>query len=266
MIFNPTLLDDIRKTIDSGYYERLTTVRRERKSLCERLEAELNEGRLPLILEVAVAWPDSGLLLPNRTQAADLIDRLALLSPTAMSMWVEPRHHAGDLRWLAHEREFPIICKDLIIDARQIVGGDAVLLKRPLIKLAGANEHALIEAAHDLDLEVIMEVRTPEEMSGAKGTEADIIAIHNAGPNGHGPDINVSLQMLNANHTSRPVISTMGIRTPAQVRSLISAGASAVELDAPATGSAQAFELIDELKKAVGGWGPVRAEKKGEGS
>ena len=266
MIFNPIVLEDIRKTIDSGYYERLSMVRRERKSLCERLEAELNEGRLPLILEVAVAWPDSGLLLANRTEAADLIDRLALLSPTAMSVWVEPRHHAGDLRWLAHEREFPVICKDLIIDTRQIVGGDAVLLKRPLLKLAGADEHALIETAHDLDLEVIMEVRTTEEMTGAKASEADIIAIHNSGPNGHGPDINVSLQMLASNHTSRPVISTMGIRTPAQVRSLISAGASAVELDAPATGAPSAFELIDELKKAVGGKGPLKTPKKGEGS
>lgn len=273
MLFNPALLDDIRKTIDSGYYERLTPVRRERKSVCERLEQEIGEGRLPLILEVATAWPEKGLLLSNRNEAAALIDRLSLLAPAAMSMWVEPRHMAGDLRWLVREREFPIICKDLVIDPRQVVGGDALLLKMPLLKLAGADEHALIDAAHDLDMEVIMEVRTPEELSAAKAGEADIIAISNScNGNGHAassgpirsagvPDITVSLQMLGANHTNRPVISTMGIRTPAHVRALIMAGAAGVELDAQATGSPDAIELIGELKKAMNGKEPPKMEK-----
>ncbi len=273
MLFNPALLDDIRKTIDSGYYERLAPVRRERKSVCERLEQELAEGRLPLILEVATAWPEKGLLMPNRNEASALIDRLALLEPAAMSMWVEPRHMAGDLRWLTRERAFPIICKDLVIDVRQVVGGDALLLKRPLLKLAGADEHALIDAAHDLDMEVIMEVRTPEELSAAKTGEADIIAISNSNNgNGHAataaaiqtggvPDITVSLQMLGANHTNRPVISTMGIRTPAHVRALIMAGAAGVELDAQATGAPNAIELIGELKKAMNGKEPPKAEK-----
>lgn len=269
MLFNPALLDDIRKTIASGYYERLAPVRRERKSVCERLEQELEEGRLPLILEVATAWPEKGLLLANRNDTAALINRLALLSPAAMSLWVEPRHMAGDLRWLAREREFPIICKDLVIDPRQVVGGDALLLKRPLLKLAKADEHALIDAAHDLDMEVIMEVRTSEELSAAKAGEADIIAISNScNGNGHAgssgpihsagmPDITISLQMLGANHTNRPVISTMGIRTPAHVRALISAGAAGVELDAQATGGPGAVELIGELKKAMNGHEPA---------
>ena len=52
MLFNPALLDDIRKTIDSGYYERLAPVRRERKSVCERLEQELPPD--------APAWSASG--------------------------------------------------------------------------------------------------------------------------------------------------------------------------------------------------------------
>lgn len=294
MLFNPALLDDIRKTIDSGYYERLTPVRRERKSVCERLEQELNEGRLPLILEVAAAWPEKGLLLANRTETAGLIDRLALLAPAAMSMWVEPRHMAGDLRWLAREREFPVICKDFIIDQRQVVGGDALLLKRPLLKLAGADEHALIDAAHDLDMEVIMEVHTAEELGAAKAGESDIIAISNScnnnghaggrsghrwGAGGHAPqraageaaifdafgaaDITISLQMLGANHTHRPVISTMGIRTPAHVRALISAGAAGVELDAQATGAPNAVELIGELKKAMNGKGPMKQTESG---
>ncbi len=267
-----SILDDIRSTIQSGYYERLSPVRRERKSLCEKLEREMAEGRLPLILEVATARPGGRLILPCRATACERLEKLALASPSAMSVWVEPRHMAGDLRWLARERPFPVVARDLIIDPRQIVGGDAIVLSRPLLELAGFEAHPLIEAAHDLDMEVVMEVRTAQDMTHARGTEADAIAIHNSGANGNahgarphgapspfgaqsGFDINTTLSLLSAHRTTRPVISCAGIRTPSQVRSLISAGAAAVELDAETTAGADGLDIVELLKKAVNGKG-----------
>ncbi|VVB57184.1 Indole-3-glycerol phosphate synthase [uncultured archaeon] len=248
-----SILQDIQATVQSGYYERLAPVRRERKSVCEAIERELAECRLPVVLEVATARPGGRLLLPNRLGAAELVERMALLKPTAMSVWVEPRHMAGDLRWLGRPRPFPVIARDLVLDARQIVGGDAVVLSRSLLTMAGLDEHPLIDAAHDLDMEVVMEVRTPEEMERARASEADVVAIHNAGANGGGLDINTTLAMLSAHRTTRPVISCAGIRTPAQVRSLISAGASGVEVDAETSAGAGGVQIIDALRKAVSG-------------
>jgi len=257
----PTLLSDIHNTILSGYYERLTPVRRERKSLSEILERELAEGRLPLILEVATARPGGRLLLPTRSQAGDMMDRLSVIAPTAMSIWVEPRHMAGDLRWLSRERSFPLISKDFVLDSRQIVGGDAILLSRSLLALAGVDEHPLIEAAHDLDMEVVLEVRTQDEMAQARQSEADVISIHNAGANGGGLDINTTLSLLSSHRTTRPVISSLGVHTPAQARQILTAGATAIELDAEVCASPSALDVIAGLKRAVNGKEPAAGPK-----
>ncbi|VVC02288.1 Indole-3-glycerol phosphate synthase [uncultured archaeon] len=210
---------------------------------------------------MTTARPGGNLLLPNRSHAGDMMERLSVLTPTAMSIWVEPRHMAGDLRWLARERPFPLISKDFVLDARQIVGGDAIVLSRSLLALAGVDEHPLIEAAHDLDMEVVMEVRTAEEMAQARQSEADVISIHNAGANGGGLDINTTLYLLSQHRTTRPVISSLGVHTPSQARQIISAGATAIELDAEICAGPTALDVIAGLKRAVNGHEPAAGPK-----
>ncbi len=270
------LLSEIKGTIESGYYERNGPTRREKRSLCEAIDCAHAAAQLPLLLEVATALPESGLLRPSRQETGRLIDELAKTSPVAMSLWVEPKCHAGDLRWLGKELGAPILCKDWIIDPRQIVGGDAVLLCMPLIKFAGADIHALIEAAHEQDMEAVLEAFSPEQLALAKETEADIIAINNHGSNGSAPgaghsgspspngswrgaDVNTTVQMLSACKTGRPVISTQGITDPAQVRALISAGATALELAAAQACGPLAADHITTLRRAVLGKDPVLA-------
>lgn len=253
------LLEEIKGTIESGYYERNGPIRREKRSLCESIDCAHSAGQLPLLLEVATALPESGLLRPTRQETGQLIEELAKALPVAMSLWVEPKCHAGDLRWLGKNLGVPILCKDWIIDPRQIVGADAVLLCMPLIKFAGADIHALIETAHEQDMEAVLEVFSPEQLAHAKETEADIIAINNHGPNGNGVDINTTVQMLSACKTGRPVISTQGITDPAQVRALISAGATALELAAAQACGPLAQDHITTLRRAVLGKDPVLA-------
>lgn len=257
MQLDEQLLGQIRQTVASGYYERLAPTRRERKSLADSIEKAHADGQLPLLLEVASAWPDTGLLLPTRERTEELLEQLAILDLTGLSVWVEPRFHAGDLRWLGRPMPMPLLCKDWVVDSRQIVGGDAVMLSRPLLEFAGADEHALIEAAHEQDIEVVMEVRTAEQLGHAKATEADIIAINNHGPNGGAPGINTTLQMLASHKTGRPVISTYGIADAAQVRALLVAGASAVELSARQAREDNILDTVRALRRAVLGKDPA---------
>lgn len=250
MRLDPLFIQDLRHTIASGYYERNAPTRRDRKSLLEAIENAHAKGELPLLLEMAVALPDKGLLIPGKSWAAERMDVLAAARPAALSIWVEPRRHAGDLRWLARTCEGPVLCKDWIIDARQIVGGDAVLLKRSLLDYARADEHALMESAHEQGMEVVMEVCTPEQLQSAKNGEADIIAVNNHGPNGHAPSINTTLSLLAAHKTGRPVISMHGIETEEQVRALLAAGAMAVELGAEHTRKEGVLEHVNRLRRA----------------
>ena len=59
--------------------------------------------------------------------------------------------------------------------------------------------------------------------------------------------------MLASHRTIRPVISCAGIRTPAQARALISAGASGVEVDAETLARADSLDIVQGLRKAMNG-------------
>ncbi|MFA5108705.1 MAG: hypothetical protein WC492_04200 [Candidatus Micrarchaeia archaeon] len=249
------IINGTRETINSGYYERLAPARTERKSLCEYIEKAQEEGILPVVAGVATAMPDIGLLLANRKVAGRLIEKLCVEHDiSAIDVWVEPRHHAGDLRWLAKELPIPIISRDWVIDSKQIVGGDAILLNLELMNAAQSDPHELIEVAHDLDCEVVLEVRNEEEFCEAKRSEADVIMINNRTDTG--ADISITIKALTRNKTGRPVISAHGINNAQDVRSLIVAGVNAVEMSEVHVCNGHFEQRLGVLKNAIYGKDP----------
>ena len=233
MTYTPELLQKIKEVIDSGYYQRLAPALRERKSLCERIEALQNEGEIAIISQISTAIPNVGLLMPSRKYASELIDRLAnSYNLCALDLWIEPREHAGDLRWLAKDLSIPIIHNDWIIDPRQIVGADAVVLDISLINYASVDLHELIDCAHEKDIEVIAQIKNEDEMSDAKKSEADCIMINNFGMTQVNADVKTTIEALERNGTGRPVISAYGIKSAKDVRALVAKGVGAIEIEA----------------------------------
>ncbi len=250
-----SLLSKIEATIESGYYERLAPAHRQRRSVAERIEAMHGEGKLPLLLEMKCADPMAGQLFPTRDGALRALLALGDIPLAAYSAWVEPKMHAGDLKWLRGEFSAPLIAKDCIISERQIVGGDAVLLSMPLLEAAGADSHRLIEFAHGRDFEVVLEAYTQEQFEAARKTEADVLAINNFGHNGSA-EISTTIDMLSRAKSGRPIISCEGISSPAHVRALLSSGASAIEVGPQVWSAKDGKARIGQLCKAVGGKGP----------
>lgn len=248
------LVQRVRDIVESGYYQRLQPPLREKKSLCDKIESMQEEGQLPIICEISTAMPEHGLLMPTRRYASDLIDRLAnSYDLCALDLWIEPREHAGDLRWLAKDLRMPIIHNDWILDTRQIVGGDAVVLDISFIEFCSADLHELIEAAHEQDMEAIVQVRGELQMSTAKRSEADCIMINNFGMNGSGANVSVTIEALKKNGTGRPVISAQGIDRAQDVRNLVKAGVSAIELNAYQSCNGSFENKLEMAKKALRG-------------
>lgn len=253
MEFSDDLIAKIRDMIESGYYQRLAPPPMEKKSLCERIEKMRAEGDLPIIGEVSTALPERGLLMPSRKYASGLIERIAnSYGLCALDLWIEPREHAGDLRWLAKDLKIPLIHNDWIIDTRQVVGGDAVVLDVSLISYANSDLHELIDHAHENDMEAVVQVRNDNEMSEAKRSEADCIMINNYA-DGDAADINTTINALKKNGTGRPVISAHGITGGKDVRALIVAGASAIEIEAQATCNGSFEKRIASARGALKG-------------
>lgn len=257
MIFDDSLIEQIKATVDSGYYDRLRPPRRERKSLVESIEKKHANGDLPIIVELKCADPREGQLFSNREFAIEALDSLGGFVPSAFSVWSEPKFHASDARWLARELPVPVLAKDYIISEKQMVGGDAVMLSAQLLSAAKIDPHPLIEAAHDLDFEVVMEVCDASQMEAALHTEADAFAINNYGPNGSPATIKTTLELLSGNSTGRPVISSGGISEPEHIRALIGCGTAAVEIGPKIWAAEDAHEHLSQLARAVGGREPI---------
>jgi|GEM_PF-3390401 len=257
MLIDQNFVNSVRATIDSGYYERHSIRRAEKKSLSEKIEKVNAEGHLPIIIEIKCASPSDGQLFSSRHGAVSALSSLGSFMPAAFSAWVEPRLHAGDIKWLARELPVPVLAKDFYISQKQFVGGDAVMLSMPLLLAANSNPHQLIDAAHDLGMEVVLEVYNDEQLAMAKKTEADIFAINNFGPNGSPANVATTLALLSSNQTGRPVISMEGISEPEHVRELIKCGATAVEVGPKVWAGEFAASHLEQLERAVYGREPA---------
>jgi indole-3-glycerol phosphate synthase len=119
-----------------------------------------------------------------------------------------------------------ILRKEFIIDNIQLeqalhAGADAVLL---IVAVLGGKTQTLIDEAHALGLEVLLEVHTEEELHLALKTNADVIGINNRNLNTLVVDVQTSLDLIS--HIPTPVVrvSESGIHTAEIATQLFDAG------------------------------------------
>ncbi|MBO7417595.1 MAG: indole-3-glycerol phosphate synthase TrpC, partial [Bacteroidaceae bacterium] len=103
---------------------------------------------------------------------------------TAISVLTDTPYFGGNIKYIRQVREsvhIPILRKDFIIDRHQLfeaklTGADAVLLIAACLEPDECL--SLMEEAHDLKLEVVLEIHSPEELSYIKGSP-DMVGINN---------------------------------------------------------------------------------------
>jgi indole-3-glycerol phosphate synthase len=232
--FFDTLGFDARVTVDSGYYDLFKPTPSLHLSLKKAIRV-CNKN--PVITEIKPASPSMG-VIRETFDTVEIAKAMEKGGATAISVLTEPRHFKGSTDTLADVRsavKLPILMKDIIlshvqINAASYIGADAVLLVKALYD-RGYGETDLdnmIALVHTKGLEVLLEVHTEEEFRAAKKTGADIIGINNRNLADLKIDLNVTKNILNKNSfEDLVVVSESGIKTPADLRFLSEAGASA---------------------------------------
>lgn len=134
------------------------------------------------ILECKKASPSKGLIRADFDPVT--IARIYQRYAAAISVLTEPSYFAGSFDYLqavSDQVKVPVLCKDFIISPLQVYlaryyGADAILLM--LSALSDSEYRSLAGLAQSLDLEILTEVSTYEEMQRAAALRAKIIGIN----------------------------------------------------------------------------------------
>ncbi|MCD8093272.1 MAG: indole-3-glycerol phosphate synthase TrpC [Bacteroides sp.] len=226
-----------------------------REHLLEQVEAIMQEDTAPrrsmkralaasptgIISEFKRRSPSKGWINPDA--GADVIPpAYESAGAAALSILTDEKFFGGTLRDIRTARPLvgiPILRKDFIIDSYQllqarIVGADAVLLIAAC--LTPQQCATLIAEAHELDLEVLLEVHSPSELSYIN-KEVDMVGVNNRNLGSFVTDVENSFriaeQLREAVRASSAgesddalplLVSESGISSPDTIRRLRTAG------------------------------------------
>jgi len=138
---------------------------------------------LSLICELKKASPSEGILRTD-FEPVHLASELKKAGASALSVLTERKFFQGSpvhLQQVASEVDLPVLRKDFIIDAYQVYesavwGAHAFLL---IAFLLDQNElKNLIQLGHDLSLDVLVEVHTPEDLDKALSAGAQLVGVN----------------------------------------------------------------------------------------
>jgi indole-3-glycerol phosphate synthase len=152
----------------------------------------------------------------------------------ALSVLTEPFHFGGsldDLRAARAATYLPVLRKDFVVDAYQLVesaaaGADAILLI--VAALEPGALLALHREARALDLDVLVEVHDEEELEAALEVEAEVIGINNRDLGDFTVDIERTYELLSDVPAGKTVVSESGFSSREQLDELDRVGVDAV--------------------------------------
>lgn len=168
----------------------------------------------------------------------DVITKYAKGGASAISILTDNKYFGGDLEFIRRVRpliDTPILRKDFIIDEYQLyearlMGADAVLLIAADLEIGSVKE--LTMRAHELGLEVLLEVHDPKELRYVTEVpEVDMLGVNNRALGTfhtdvqHSFDIAEAMKDAVAGLATKPLlVSESGIGDPTIVKKLRNVG------------------------------------------
>lgn len=247
-------IEQAKDNVERGYYNVGEAVSTQRISLKKKLSSQ----EFSLIAEIKHASP-------AEEYSFDFIDgeKTARVfkesGADAISVVVEPKIFKGELTNIpaAKKAGLPVLFKDFVLDEKQILaasklGADSILLVVKVADRTGTDLNSMIEYAHSLGLEVLLECYDENEMKRAMKTNADILGVNNRDLQTLKVDLNHTARVMGCFQSEelkgRPVISESGIKCRADVDFVKAAGIKGVLVGTAIWKSANISEKIRELK------------------
>jgi len=233
----------------------LTRIVESRRASVERLKATGGEDRLrrevreappprdfraairgrgvALIAECKERSPSGG-LLQAPYDPVRLAQRYVAAGAAALSVLTEPEFFGGapeHLRAVRQAVSVPVLCKDFIVDATQVMGARAMGADCILLITAILDDPALVglqAAVLAFGMQALVEVHTEEEARRAVGLGATLIGINNRDLAQMRTDQSTTARLRGLIPADRTVVSESGIQSRQDMDALAKLGVQAV--------------------------------------
>jgi indole-3-glycerol phosphate synthase len=249
-----TLVDNALRLVESGYYDQLGSgPQPPHRSMSKAIALHTT---FPIIAEVKLSSPNKKGISnhgPDR-----LIHAYKDGGAAAISVLTEPNHFDGSLGILrsASECGLPVLMKDVVVDERQLLaayrnGASAVLLIESVFSsnLIRKNRESLLNKAHSLGLESLLEITDEKELESAMKSKADLIGINQRNLRTMSLDMGKGERLLRMEPRSKkPIVVMSGIFSRGQVESLKNAGAASVLIGSSLSASIDPMAKLRSLE------------------
>ena len=193
------------------------------------IERKLQAGDAAVIAEVKKASPSKGLIRKDFDPAA-IARSYEAGGAACLSVLTDVDFFQGSNAYLGEARaacRLPVIRKDFIIDPYQVyearmIGADAILLI-----VAALEDGPMIEMAnlaHELGMDVLVEVHDIDELERALQTDCQLIGVNNRNLRTFKVSLDTSLELKSAMPGDRIMVTESGIASREDVARMRGAG------------------------------------------
>lgn len=218
-------------------------------------KCSLRQNELAIIAEIKRCSPSRGHLAPIEDITA-LAQAYLTGGAQALSILTDQTFFGGslyDFDKVAHfvsAQQIPLLRKDFIIDELQIIETKLHGAHAVLIIMAAVHEGArgLISFAKSLQMDVLVEVHSADELQMALDAGADIIGVNNRNLHTFSTNLSMSFELIQ--HIPKHVVrvAESGISTPAECSQLYAAGFDAVLIGEALVKSVHPQQFIEQLR------------------